>query len=73
MPQGGIYNGAVIWQPITDVQQFIQTFYASSTLPHLQKAKIVASQDLPKIAAQVAQINGLPSAKAGRVRYEYQI
>ena len=72
MPPGTNYMGAIIWPPIGDVPQFIQSFYASSTLRQLQNARIVANQDLPKVAAQSAQYHGVSDVRAGRVRYEYE-
>lgn len=74
MQPGTNYMGNIICQPIMDVAQFIQIFYAPTALRQLQNAKIVANEDLPKVAAQVAQMHGGQSAaKSGRVRYEYQV
>ncbi len=73
MQPGTNYMGNIIWPPITDVPQFIQAFYAPNTLRQLQNARMVTSQDLPAIAALVEQTNTGATAKAGRVRYEYQV
>jgi len=74
MQPGTNYLGNILWPPISDPPQFIQTFYGSTALPQLRNARIVANEDLPKIAAQVAAMNGgQSSAKSGRVRYEYQV
>lgn len=74
MQPGTNYLGNILWPPISDLPQFIQTFYASSALPQLGSARMVADEDLPKIAVQVAAMNGgQSSAKSGRVRYEYQV
>jgi hypothetical protein len=73
MQPGTNYLGNVLWPPITDIPQFVQSFYASSTLRHLQNARAVASEDLPKVAALAAQTSGASSARSGRVRYEYQV
>jgi hypothetical protein len=74
MQPGTNYLGNILWPPISDPPQFIQTFYGSTALPQLRSARIVANEDLPKIAAQVAAMNGgQSSAKSGRVRYEYQV
>jgi hypothetical protein len=74
MQPGTNYLGNILWPPISDPPQFIQTFYGSTALPQLRGARIVANEDLPKIAAQVAAMNGgQSSAKSGRVRYEYQV
>lgn len=41
---------------------------------HLQGARIVGNEDLPRVAAEVAQsFGGQSSVKSGRVRYEYQL
>jgi hypothetical protein len=71
MQPGTNYLGNVLWPPITDIPQFIQSFYFSSTLRHLQNARQVAYEDLPALAALAAQTSGAPNARAGRVRYEY--
>lgn len=74
MQPGTNYLGNILWQPITDVPQFIQMFYMPQALRHLQGARVVARDDLPKLAAEVARSFGGQSAvKSGRVRYEYQL
>jgi len=73
MTPGTNYMGNILWQPILDLAQFVQTFYIPNPLRHLQNARMIAKEDLPKVAAQVAQMHGgQSSAKSGRVRYEYQ-
>jgi hypothetical protein len=72
MQPGTNYLGNVLWPPITDIPQFIQSFYFSSTLRHLQNARQVANEDLPRLAALAAQTSGAPNARSGRVRYEYE-
>jgi hypothetical protein len=74
MQPGTNYLGNIICQPITDVAQFIGIFYAPAALRHLQNARIAASEDLQKVALQVARMHGgQSSARSGRVRYEYQV
>jgi len=74
MQPGTNYLGNILYQPIMDVAQFIQVFYAPTTLRQLQNARIVAKEDLQKVATQVAQMSGGQStARSGRVRYEYQV
>ena len=74
MQPGTNYLGNILYQPIGDVAQFIQIFYVPTALRQLQNARIVAREDLPKVAAQVAQASGGQStARCGRVRYEYQV
>lgn len=73
MHQGSNYLGNIVWPSITDVPQFIQFFYAPSTLPQLRNARVVKNEDLPEVAALIAQVNGVPNVRAGKVRYEYQI
>ena len=73
MKPGTNYMGNILCQPIVDVPQFIQIFYVPSALRQLQNARIVAHEDLSKVAVQVAQMyGGQSTAKSGRVRYEYQ-
>jgi hypothetical protein len=73
MSPGTNYLGNILYQPVTDLAQFIQLFYVPGALRQLQSARIVSSEDLPKVAAQVAQTHGGPcTAKSGRMRYEYQ-
>ena len=74
MQPGTNYLGNILLQPITDFPQFVQMFYLPQTLRHLQGARIVAKEDLPKVAAEVARsFGGQSSVKSGRVRYEYQL
>jgi len=73
MSPGTNYLGNILYQPVTDLAQFIQIFYLPGALRQLQGARIVSGEDLPKVAAQVAQTHGGPcTAKSGRIRYEYQ-
>ena len=58
MSPGTNYMGNILWQPILDVAQFVQTFYLPNSLRRLQSARITAKEDLPKVAAQVAQMHG---------------
>jgi hypothetical protein len=74
MQPGTNYLGNILYQPIVDVAQFIHVFYVPAALRQLQNATIVGREDLPKVAAQVAQMSGgQTTARAGRVRYAYQI
>ncbi len=74
MPPGTNYLGSILWQPISDVPQFIQTFYVPQTLKHLQGARVVANEDLPAFAAEISRsLGGMSNVKSARVRYEYQV
>jgi len=74
MPPGTNYLGNILWQPIRDVPQFVQTFYVPQPLKHLQGARVVVNEDLPAVAAEVGRaLGGMSSVKAARVRYEYRI
>jgi hypothetical protein len=74
MPPGTNYLGNILWQPIMDVPQFIQTFYVPQPLQRLRGARMTANEDLPAVAAAVARsLDGVSSVKAARVRYEYQV
>jgi len=71
MPQGGNYMGNILWPPIQDVQEFIRTFYFPGALARLRNARVVAAENLQKVADQVSRAQGGP-ARCGRVRYEYR-
>jgi hypothetical protein len=74
MAPGTNYLGNILWQPVTDMKQFIQMFYMPQTLRHLQGGRVVGSEDLPKVAAEVARaFGGQSTVKSARVRYEYQL
>ena len=73
MNPGTNYLGNMLYQPVTDLAQFVQLFYLPGALRQLQGARIVSAEDLPKVAAQVVQTHGGQcTAKSGRIRYEYQ-
>jgi hypothetical protein len=73
MQPGTNYLGNILWQPIADVSQFIQMFYMPQALQHLQGARVVARDDLPKLAAEVARsFGGQSTVRSARVRYDYQ-
>jgi hypothetical protein len=73
MQPGTNYLGNILWQPITDVPRFIELFYMPQTLRHLQGARVVAREDLPKVAAEVARsLGGQSTVKSARIRYEYR-
>jgi hypothetical protein len=63
--------GNILWPPIQDVTEFIRTFYFSGALARLQTARMVATENLDKVADQISRVRGGP-ARCGRVRYEYQ-
>ena len=68
------YLGNILWEPITDVSQFIQVFYMPEALKHLQGATIMDSEELPELAAEVARsVGGQSQVKSARVRFEYQL
>ncbi|MGE5257199.1 MAG: hypothetical protein ACM3KE_11040 [Hyphomicrobiales bacterium] len=74
MPPGTNYLGNILWQPVADVSQFIQVFYLPQALRHLQGARVVARDDLPKLAAEVARsFGGQSSVRSARIRYEYDL
>jgi hypothetical protein len=73
MQPGTNYLGNILWPPITDPHQFIQTFYGPQAATRLRGARLVSSEDLPGIAAEVSRRDGggAGQVKAARVRYEY--
>jgi hypothetical protein len=71
MPPGSNYLGNVLWPPVQDVPEFIRLFYFSGALARLQTARMVATENLDKVADQVSRAQGGP-ARCARVRYEYR-
>jgi len=73
MQPGTNYLGNILWQPITDLPRFIEIFYMPQTLRHLQGARVVSREALPKVAAEVARsFGGQSTVKSERIRYEYR-
>lgn len=72
MPQGGVYMGRVVWPPVTDISQFIQTMYFGGPLARLRNARQVSAQEMPEVAALAAQSASASQARSARVRYVYQ-
>jgi hypothetical protein len=71
---GGNSMGAIVWQPITDLEQYMRTMYVPQPLPELQDATRIGQQEMPKIAALLQQASGNQSqAKSGRVRFAYSV
>jgi hypothetical protein len=73
-PVGANYMGSIYCPPIREVPQFIQAFYMPQKLRHLQGARVVGYENLPRVAAEVVRLYGgqYNDGKSGRVRYEYQ-
>jgi hypothetical protein len=71
MQPGQNYMGMIVWEPITDIPRFVQTFYMPQVLQHLQHARQLSQENLDKVAATYAQAYGLQHVKCGRVRYEF--
>lgn len=73
MQQGSNYLGNIVWQPVTDPAEFVQTFYTREALPHLKGARVVGVEQLPKIAEEVSRsYGGQSKVVAARVRYAYE-
>lgn len=72
MPRGANYLGNILWEPVPDIAQFVQTFYLTGALRHLQGGRQTGAAELPGIAQAVAQgYGGQSTVRAGRVRYEF--
>lgn len=72
MPRGANYLGNILWEPVPDIAQFVQTFYLPGALRHLQGGRQVDAEDLPGVARAVAgAYGGESTVRAGRVRYEF--
>jgi hypothetical protein len=73
MQPGTNYLGNILMQPVGDVPRFIQFYYMPQVLRHLQGAKAISRENLPKVAAEVARsYGGQSTVKSERIRYEYQ-
>jgi hypothetical protein len=73
-PRGSNYMGAIVCEPITDLEQFARVAYGTGALSELRSARRVAVEEMPKIAATVQQACGDPNqAKSGRVRFVYNV
>jgi len=72
MQRGQNYMGNIVWEPVKQVADFVQTFYMPTTLKHLQGARPVSSVDLPKVAEQVNKnYGGQSQVVSSKVRYEF--
>ena len=74
MQRGQNYMGSIVWEPVTDVALFVQTFYAPQTLRHLQGARVVARERLDKVAQEVTRAyypGGQSQVVAEKVRYAF--
>jgi len=71
MPQGTNYMGSVIWPPIQDPPEFVRTMYAPGPLRRLQGARMLKTEEFPKVSAELTRYHGAP-ARCVRVRYEYR-
>ncbi len=71
-PNGSNYMGRVLWPPIQDITQFIQTMYLGGPLARLRGARRVAVQDMPQVAALARQLESASHARSERIRFEYE-
>jgi hypothetical protein len=71
-PNGSNYMGRVLWPPIQDITQFIQTMYLGGPLARLRGARRVAVQDMPQVAALARQLESASHAKSEKIRFEYE-
>lgn len=71
MAVGSNYMGQIVSPPIEDPAQFLSTFYFPTALKRLQGSQLVTTEDLRKVAQQIAQQNAGSHVKATRLRYEY--
>lgn len=71
-PNGSSYMGRVLWPPIQDITQFIQTMYLGGPLARLRGARRVAVQDMPQVAALARQLESASHAKSEKIRFEYE-
>ncbi len=72
VPIGGNYQGKAFVPPPTDAVQFVQDFWMSSSLSHLQGATVVNVAEVPAIADELVRLFAGPAdAGAFRIRYAY--
>jgi hypothetical protein len=72
-PIGGNYQGKAYVPPITDPATFVQRFWMTGALQHLQGAQLVNAVQVPPIADEFKRaFGGQSDAFAYRLRYEYQ-
>ena len=72
MQRGQNYMGCIVWEPVSDVPTFVQTFYVAQALPHLRGARVAGRQRLDKVAGEVSrQSGGQSQVIAERVRYQF--
>lgn len=74
MNEGTNYMGNIVWHPITDAGELVQTFYTEKYATHLKDVTPVGEQDLPKVAEmQQRAYGGESKARSQRVRYKYDV
>jgi hypothetical protein len=67
------WNGSVMLPPPSTAAEFVQAFYLPGPLRHLQGARLVGAEELPRVAAESARAAGAgATARAARLRYAYQ-
>ncbi|GIU78853.1 MAG: hypothetical protein KatS3mg005_2091 [Bryobacteraceae bacterium] len=71
-PNGSNYLGRVLWPPIQDVGEFVETMYMGGPLARLRKATKAAVQEMPELAALAVRGESASQAKSGKIRYEYE-
>jgi hypothetical protein len=75
-PPGSIYLGNEVAAPVTDPVAFIKQYVLTRFRSGLSQPQIVATEELPKVAAAVAAANQEPGVsktfRAVRVRLEYR-
>lgn len=72
MQEGTNYMGNIVHRPILDAPEFIKAMFLPQALPHLQSARQVSTEDMPKIAALVSQNwGGTAKVNATKTRYEF--
>jgi hypothetical protein len=72
MQEGTNYMGNIVHRPLLDAPEFIKAMFMPQALPHLQQARQVSTEDMPKIAALVSQNwGGTAQVKAAKTRYEF--
>ena len=53
LQEGANYMGSIVGTPITDLDQYVRTVYASGVLPELQEASIVSRQEVSNIETEL--------------------
>lgn len=73
MQVGQNWNGSTVLPPPRDPVQLVQAVYMPQSLAHLRQARLVGTQDLPQLAAEVKRTSGQAAVHCTKLRYAYEL